>query len=63
MQTTYEVTVKYLDGETATAEFDSARKAQRFANEEIKWENTMRVTCPALDLDLVGSFASYHSAK
>ena len=58
--TTYEVTVKYLDGETVTAEFDTARKAERFANEEIKWENTMRVTCPALGLNLAGSFASYH---
>ena len=58
--TTYQVTVNYLDGETATAEFDTAHKAERFANEEAKWENTMRVTCPELGLNIVGSFASYH---
>lgn len=61
--TTYQVTVKYLDGETITAEFDNPRKAQRFANEEIKWENTMRVICPELDLNMVGNFAIYHSTK
>jgi hypothetical protein len=58
--TTYQVTVTYLDGETVTADFESARKAERFAREEVKWETTARAICPALDLDLVGSFASYH---
>jgi hypothetical protein len=61
--TTYQVTVKYLDGETVTADFDTARKAERFAREEIKWETTMRVICPALDLDLVGDFASFHQTN
>ena len=58
--TTYQVTVTYLDGETVTADFDNARKAERFAREEVKWETTMRVICPAIDLDLVGDFASFH---
>lgn len=61
--TIYQVTVKYLDGETVTTEFDNPRKAQRFANEEIKWENTMRVICPELNLNMVGNFASYHPTK
>ena len=58
--TTYQVTVTYVDGETVTTDFDTPRKAERFASNEVKYENTTRAICPALDLDLVGDFASYH---
>jgi hypothetical protein len=58
--TTYQVTVTYIDGETITTDFDNARKAERFARNEVKYENTARAICPALGLDLAGDFASFH---
>lgn len=52
-----EVTVTYKTGETYTESFATERAARRFCAEEVKWENTLRVTCPGIDFDQAGDFA------
>ena len=53
--TTYTVTLTTTNGSTDyTLESEAAARA--FAAEEILWENTVRVTCPALSIDERGTF-------
>jgi hypothetical protein len=39
--------------------FDQPLRARLYANEEVRWEDTIRVTCPRLGLDIRGDFASF----
>lgn len=59
----YTVITTYTDGLQFTNSFPTAREAERFAYEESKWENTARVECEALGLDLAGEFASFHQTN
>jgi hypothetical protein len=52
----YTITITYRDGSEATVTASSARHALAICNEEIKWENTLKVVCPAIQFEEVGSF-------
>jgi hypothetical protein len=54
----YQVTIHTRDSEPAYVVcFDDARTAHAFCFEEVKWELTARVVCPALSFDAPGDFA------
>ncbi len=53
----YTVIVETRDGETSETPFSFEFEARRFAREESKWENTKRVRCPELNIDIIGDFA------
>jgi hypothetical protein len=56
----YPVTVTYLNEarkpELSTTVFFNAEQANRFAVEEMKWEDTVRVQCLPLGVDVEGDF-------
>lgn len=56
-KTMYEITIILRDGtqETVTVAFNWEAKA--ICREEIRWENTGRVICPAIGFDELGDFA------
>lgn len=52
------VTITRQDGTTETETFDNEKKARSFCREEVKWESTARVVCPAIEFDQEGDYAS-----
>jgi hypothetical protein len=56
----YTVIVTYSDGEQIATDFADASKATRFAQSEVKYENTLSAKCQTLGLDLQGDFAFIH---
>ena len=53
---TYEITVTYRDGTEDKLIANSKGEAKAVCREEVKWESTARVVCPAIDFDETGSF-------
>lgn len=53
----FEVLITYTDCPVPVAtHFYNEREALAFINEEQKWENTLRLQCDALGVDVTGSF-------
>jgi len=55
----FPVTVDYRDGAQVTSVFMSRRAAERFAVEEMKWENTLSVECIPLGFKVPGDYAGF----
>lgn len=52
----YVITVTYRNGSELTITKPTEKSALAFCNEEIMWENTLKVVCPAIEFEEDGSF-------
>ena len=50
---------EYKDGTTQEDHHLTEREAIAFANEEVKWENTVMVTIPECEWHSIGDYAAY----
>ena len=64
----YNVTVYFIDTSlnntlSTTEKFSNATSAREYAEEELAWENTLRVVCPELDIDESGDLPAQYGIR